>query len=53
MNQPTTAAVFAALAPSAQYQVGRHSLWTGDLGVACLLWNCTVEDDGFPTLDRF
>ena len=37
----------------AQYQVGRHSLWTGDLGVACLLWNCIVEDDGFPTLDRF
>ena len=37
----------------AQYQVGRHSLWTGDLGVACLLWNCIALDDGFPTLDRF
>lgn len=32
---------------------GRHSLWTGDLGVACVLWNCVVEDDRFPTLDHF
>lgn len=32
---------------------GRHSLWTGDLGVACVLWNCIVEDDRFPTLDGF
>lgn len=32
---------------------GRHSLWTGDLGVACVLWNCVVGDDRFPTLDHF
>jgi hypothetical protein len=28
-------------------------LWTGDLGVACVLWNCIVEGDRFPTLDHF
>ncbi|MFT3819041.1 MAG: LanC-like protein [Rubrivivax sp.] len=32
---------------------GRHSLWTGDLGVACVLWNCITGDDRFPTLDHF
>lgn len=32
---------------------GRHSLWTGDMGVACVLWNCVVGDDRFPTLDHF
>lgn len=32
---------------------GRHSLWTGDLGLACLLWNCVVGSDAFPTLDVF
>lgn len=32
---------------------GRHSLWTGDLGVACLLWNAIRGDDRFPTLDHF
>lgn len=37
----------------ARYRAGRHSLWTGDLGVACLLWSCIVEDDNVPTLDRF
>lgn len=37
----------------AQYGRGRQSLWTGDLGVACLLWNCIVADDAFPTLDVF
>lgn len=37
----------------ARYGQGRHSLWTGDLGVACVLWNCIVADDRFPTLDCF
>ncbi|WP_418317917.1 lanthionine synthetase C family protein [Piscinibacter sakaiensis] len=37
----------------ALHGAGRHSLWTGDLGVACLLWNCITEDDQFPTLDIF
>jgi hypothetical protein len=32
---------------------GRHSLWTGDLGVACVMWNCIAGDDRFPTLDHF
>lgn len=37
----------------AAYGMGRPSLWTGDLGLACVLWNCIVEDDAFPTLDVF
>lgn len=32
---------------------GRHSLWTGDLGVALLLASCVGGDADFPTLDRF
>ena len=32
---------------------GRYSLWTGDLGLACLLWNCMNGSDAFPTLDVF
>lgn len=36
-----------------QHGQGRHSLWTGDLGVACVLWNCLQADDRFPTLDHF
>jgi 3-oxoacid CoA-transferase subunit B len=36
-----------------QYGMGRHSLWTGDPGLACVLWNCLVPDDRFPTLDHF
>ncbi|MEO8079645.1 MAG: LanC-like protein, partial [Caldimonas sp.] len=35
------------------YGQGRHSLWTGDLGLACLLWNCVTRSDAFPTLDVF
>jgi hypothetical protein len=31
---------------------GRHSLWTGDLGVACVLWNCVRGDARLPTLDH-
>jgi hypothetical protein len=29
----------------------RHSLWTGDAGVACCAWNCIVGDDAMPNLD--
>lgn len=44
-----------------QHGQGRHSLWTGDLGVACVLQACLTEregageiaDGGFPTLDHF
>ncbi len=32
---------------------GRHTLWSGDLGMACVLWDCTTGQPGFPTLDRF
>lgn len=35
------------------YGQGRHSLWTGDLGLACLLLNCITGSDAFPTLDVF
>jgi hypothetical protein len=36
-----------------EYRQGRHALWTGDLGLACLLWNCASQSDLFPTLDVF
>jgi hypothetical protein len=36
-----------------EYGQGRHSLWTGDLGLACLLWNCVAGSDALPTLDVF
>ena len=36
----------------ARFGQGRHSLWTGDLGVACLLWNCVRGAACFPMLDR-
>jgi hypothetical protein len=32
---------------------GRHTLWTGDLGMACVLWDCIKGRPGFPTLDCF
>jgi hypothetical protein len=35
-----------------QHGQGRHSLWTGDLGVACVLWNCIQGEAWFPMLDR-
>jgi hypothetical protein len=31
----------------------RPSLWTGDPGVACYLWQCMRGGADFPTLDRF
>lgn len=37
----------------AVHGMGRRTLWTGDLGAACFLWNCIVGDDAFPTLDVF
>jgi hypothetical protein len=40
-------------AARARHGRGRHSLWTGDLGVACVLRNCVTGDDRFPTLDHF
>ena len=32
---------------------GRHTLWTGDLGLACVLWDCITGEPAFPTLDVF
>jgi hypothetical protein len=32
---------------------GRHSLWTGDVGVALYLANCISGESNFPTLDVF
>ncbi len=32
---------------------GRHTLWTGDLGLACVLWGCVTGQPGFPSLDAF
>ncbi len=32
---------------------GRFSLWTGDPGLACFLWDCVRERDDFPTLHAF
>jgi len=31
----------------------RHSLWTGDIGVALFAWSCISGDARFPTLDVF
>ena len=31
----------------------RHSLWTGDIGLAVFLWDCLTERPRFPTLDVF
>lgn len=31
----------------------RHSLWTGDIGLAVFLWDCLHETPRFPTLDVF
>lgn len=37
----------------AEYGQGRHALWTGDLGLACLLWGCITGNDAVPTFDVF
>ena len=31
----------------------RHSLWTGDIGVALFAWSCLEGDARYPTLDVF
>ncbi len=36
-----------------RYGRGRFSLWTGDAGLACFLWDCVRERDAFPTLHVF
>jgi hypothetical protein len=32
---------------------GRFSLWTGDVGLAIYLWDCTTTQPSFPTVDVF
>lgn len=34
-----------------QHGHGRHTLWTGDVGVALYLWHCLQAQPGMPTLD--
>jgi hypothetical protein len=34
-----------------RYGRGRHTLWTGDLGVAVFLWQCQTGTAGMPSLD--
>jgi lantibiotic modifying enzyme len=36
---------------AAEYGQRRHSLWTGDPGVACYAWSCIAGDDALPNLD--
>jgi hypothetical protein len=35
----------------AAYGRGRYSLWTGDVGAACLLASCITADPAMPVLD--
>ena len=34
-----------------EYGRGRHSLWTGDPGLAAFLWHCVQGSGGLPSLD--
>ena len=42
-----------AMAETARAGRLRHSLWTGDIGLAIFLWDCLHETPRFPTLDVF
>ncbi len=35
-----------------EYRMRRHSLFTGDPGLAIYLWSCTAGDDRWPLIDR-
>jgi hypothetical protein len=35
----------------AQAGRGRYTLWTGDVGLACYLWDCLGSEPRFPTVD--
>jgi hypothetical protein len=37
----------------AQVGRGRYTLWTGDVGLACYLWDCLGAEPRFPTIDVF
>jgi hypothetical protein len=36
-----------------EYERGRYSLWTGDVGLAIYLWDCLMGKPYFPTIDVF
>ena len=40
-------------AASEEYGQLRYSLWTGDPGLACYLWDCIEAKARFPTMDVF
>jgi len=35
----------------AEYNMGRYSLWTGDIGAAIYLLDCIAAEARFPTID--
>jgi hypothetical protein len=43
-------AIAQAHAARREYGQGRYSLWTGDLGLACYLWDCIEGKARFPTV---
>ncbi len=36
-----------------RYGQRKLSIWTGDLGLACYVWDCIRAHDAFPLRDRF
>lgn len=45
------AAIAQCRAARAQHGRGRYSLWTGDPGLAVILWDCIRAEPAFPGLD--
>jgi hypothetical protein len=46
-------AIGQSAADEARHGQLQYSLWTGDLGLACYLWDCLRGEAMFPTLDVF
>lgn len=44
-------AIMQSDAETSQFGRRRFSLWTGDVGLACFLWECIQETARFPTVD--
>jgi Lanthionine synthetase C-like protein len=44
-------AIAQARESRAQVGRGRYTLWTGDVGLACYLWDCLKPEPRFPTVD--
>lgn len=47
------ASVAQVRAARAEYARGRYALWTGDIGLACFLWDCIRAEASIPNLDAF